>query len=169
MDRLFIFDFDDTLANFSMYNTMVLKQPVRILPHFGGPIKGAVEVLEFLEGRRDRLAMLSMNVVLNDELKWRKLGRLGMDRWFNSKNAFFVRHKTPEIIRRICGRRRKDSCYMVGNSLAHDVRPALEAGINAIFIPRPLATRWLPRRLPRSDRFHRFSSLEDIIRHYDDI
>ncbi len=169
MDRLFIFDFDDTLANYSMYNTFVLKQPVKVLPHIGGPIKGAVEVLEYLDRRHDKLAMLSMNVVLNDELKWRKLKRLGMDRWFDTRNAFFVRHKTPEIIRRICGRKRKEKCYMVGNSLAHDVRPALEAGINAIYIPRPLATRWLPRKLPRSERFHELSSIEDIIKSYDEI
>jgi FMN phosphatase YigB (HAD superfamily) len=169
MDRLFIFDFDDTLANYSMYNTLVLKQPIKLLPHVGRPLPGAVEVLEFLEKKRDKLAMLSMNIVLDDELKWRKLRRLGMERWFNRENAFFVRHKTPEILERICGRRRKDRCYMVGNSLAHDVKPALEAGIHAIYIPRPLATRWLPRRLPNSDMFHRLSSIQDIIRFYDEI
>lgn len=169
MDRLFIFDFDDTLANYSMYNTLVLKQPVRILPHIGGPIAGAHEVLDFLKMKRDSLAMLSMNVVLNDRLKWIKLKRLGMDRWFDGSNAFFVRNKTPDIISNICGRRRKDRCYMVGNSLTHDVRPALEAGIHAIYIPRPLATRWIPRRLPVSERFHLFRSLNDIIRSYNEL
>ncbi|MGA1866147.1 MAG: hypothetical protein ACMUFK_01625, partial [Thermoplasmatota archaeon] len=98
MDRLFIFDFDDTLANFSLYNTWVLKGPVKVLPHIGTTIKGAVEVLEFVRSRGDALAMLTMNIVLNDELKWKKLKRVGMDRWFNDRNTFFVRKKTPEKI-----------------------------------------------------------------------
>ncbi|MBN1539860.1 MAG: hypothetical protein JW939_06920 [Candidatus Thermoplasmatota archaeon] len=169
MDRLFIFDFDDTLANFSMYNTCVLKQPVKIFPHIGTTLKGAVEVLEFLRSRGDDLAMLSMNMVLDDELKWKKLKRVGMDRWFNDRNAFFVRRKTPEIIAKICGRRRKDSCYMVGNSFAHDVVPALDAGIHAVYIPRPWFSSWLPRKLPVDNRFHRFSEISQIIQHYDDI
>jgi FMN phosphatase YigB (HAD superfamily) len=169
MKKLFIFDFDDTLANYSMYNTFVLKQPLKILPHFGGTIPGAVEVLDFLKEKRDRLAMLSMNIVLDDQLKWKKLNRLGMERWFSKENAHFVRHKTPKKIIEICGRTRLDRCYMIGNSLEHDVRPALEAGINAIYIPRPLATSWLPRKLPREDRFLKLSSIVKIIDLYDDL
>ncbi|MBN1390619.1 MAG: hypothetical protein JXA22_08260 [Candidatus Thermoplasmatota archaeon] len=167
MNRLFIFDFDDTLANFSMYNSWVLKQPIKVLPHIGGTIKGAVEVLDFLSCGGDSLAMLSMNVVLDNELKWKKLKRVGMDRWFNERNAFFVRHKTSESILGICGKREKDRCYMVGNSLDHDVFPALEAGIHAIYIPRPWFISWLPRRNPKDERFHRLTNISQIIQHYD--
>lgn len=169
MDRLFIFDFDDTLANFSMYNTWVLKGPVKVLPPIGTTIKGAVEVLEFVRSRGDDLAMLTMNIVLNDELKWKKLKRVGMDRWFDDRNTFFVRKKTPEKIVSICGNRRKDMCYMVGNSFANDVIPAMDAGINVIYIPRPWFSSWVPRKLPKDPRFHRFPDISQIIEHYDDI
>jgi len=169
MDRLFIFDFDDTLAHYSMYNTWVLKQPVKIFPHIGGTIEGAVEVLDHLKAKGNDLAMLTMNIVLDDDLKWKKLERVGMRKWFNERNTHFVRNKTPERILEICRGRRKDRCYMVGNSFGHDIAPALEAGINAIYIPRPWSTAWIPRRMPRSDRFRKLSSIKEILDIYPDL
>ncbi len=169
MKKLFIFDFDDTLANFSMYNTWVLKQPFKMVPHIGSTIPGAVEVLDHLQSRRDKMAMLSMNVVLDHELKWRKLNRVGMGKWFNDETAHFVRRKTPKKILDICANMKKERCYMVGNSFDHDVIPALDAGINAIYIPRPWFTAWVPRRTPRTDRFRKLSSISQIIDIYDDL
>ena len=169
MRRLFIFDFDDTLAHYSMYNTWVLKQPVRIFPHIGGTIKGADRVLDFLKSKGDDLAMLTMNIVLDHDLKWNKLERVGMRRWFNERNTFFVRRKTPEKILEICRGRRSDRCYMVGNSFDHDVVNALEAGINSIYIPRPWFTAWIPRRMPETERFRKLSSIAEIIDIYPDL
>ena len=169
MNRLFIFDFDDTLANYSMYNTWVLKQPIKVFPHIGRTIKGVEEVLDFLTSRGDALAMLTMNIVLDHDLKWKKLRRVGMERWFHEGNAHFVRRKTPEKLLQICGRRRKDRCFMVGNSFNHDVVPSLEAGIHAIHIPRPWFTSWIPRKDPESDRYHRFSSIFEIIDLYPEL
>lgn len=148
-----------------MYNTLVLKQPLSVLPHYSGLLPGAEDVLDFLSSRHDRLLMLTMNIVLDDSQKWRKLDRLGIRRWFREKDVYFVRNKTPEVIDRICGNANRRRCYMVGNSLGHDMIPALEAGINAIFIERPLAKRLIPRRKPRSDRLitlHRIDQIMDI-------
>lgn len=169
MKRLFIFDFDDTLANYSMYNTWVLKQPVKIFPHIGSTIRGTVEVLDFLRLKNERLAMLSMNIVLDDDLKWKKLDRVGMGRWFNERSAYFVRRKTPKKILEICGNIRKERCYMVGNSFDHDVVPALDAGINAIYIPRPWFTAWVPRKMPTTKRFRKLSRISQIIDIYDEL
>jgi FMN phosphatase YigB (HAD superfamily) len=169
MDKLFIFDFDDTLANFSMYNTWVLKQPIKLFPHIGKTLPGAVEVLDFLRSKRDRVEMLSMNIVLDDDLKWRKLERVGMRRWFNENNSHFVRHKTPEKILEICSKRKRSKCFMVGNSFDHDVLPALEAGINAIYIPRPWFTAWVPRRLPRNERLWKLKKISQIMDIYNEL
>lgn len=169
MDKLFIFDFDDTLANYSMYNTWVLKQPIKIFPHFGKPLPGAVEVLDFLRSKNDRIEMLTMNIVLDHDLKWKKLERLGMRRWFNDDNSHFVRHKTSEKILEICGNHPIKKCYMVGNSFDHDVIPSLEAGINAIYIPRPWFTAWVPRKIPKTDRFRKLSNISQIIEIYRDL
>lgn len=169
MRKTFIFDFDDTLANFTVYNTMVIKQPVKVLPHIGGKIKGAEEVLDMLSEKGDRLFLLTMNIVLNEEQKWRKLERVGMRRWFDESNSFFVRRKTPEKIREICRGSRLSHCYMVGNSLGNDVIPSLEAGINAIYIPRPLWKRLMPRSEPSSDRLRVLRDIREIKRIYPDL
>ncbi|MEA3558681.1 MAG: hypothetical protein U9R75_05440 [Candidatus Thermoplasmatota archaeon] len=163
MRKTFIFDFDDTLANFSMYNTLVIKQPVKILPHIGGLLPGVKEVLDLLSSRGDRLMMLTMNVVLDDDQKWRKLDRLGIRRWFREKDVHFVRHKTAASMIKVVGRVDKRNCYMVGNSLDHDVKPALEAGINAVFIERPLLKRLVPRRRPVSDRLFVLDRIDEIM------
>ncbi|MFW3146071.1 MAG: hypothetical protein ACMUIE_04590 [Thermoplasmatota archaeon] len=162
MRKTFIFDFDDTLANFTVYNTIVLKQPVKVLPHIGGTIKGAEEILEMLSRKGDRLFMLSMNIVLNEEQKWKKLERVGMRRWFNERNSFFVRKKTPHKIREICRGSNPSHCYMVGNSLTNDVIPSLEAGINVIYIPRPVWKRLIPRSKPTSDRIFALKDIREI-------
>jgi putative hydrolase of the HAD superfamily len=169
MEKLFIFDFDDTLANYSMYNTWVLKQPIKIFPHVGKTLPGAVEVLDFLRSKRDKLEMLSMNIVLDDDLKWKKLNRLGMGRWFNENNSHFVRHKTPETILEICGRRQKRKCFMVGNSYDHDVIPALKAGINALYIPRPWFTAWIPRKIPETERFRKLKNISQLMDIYPEL
>lgn len=169
MDKLFIFDFDDTLANYSMYNTWVLKQPIKIFPHIGKTIPGAAEVLDFLRSKNDKLEMLSMNIVLDHDLKWRKLDRVGMRRWFNEKNTHLVRHKTPEKILEICGGYKKKRCYMVGNSYDHDVVPAIEAGINAIYIPRPWFTTLVPKKPPDTKRFRKLKKISQIMEIYNDL
>lgn len=163
MRKTFIFDFDDTLANFSMYNTMVIKQPVKVFPHISGLLPGVEEVLDHLKARGDRICMLTMNVVLDHDQKWRKLDRLGIRRWFREKDVHFVRHKTPEKMLELCGRTKRNHCYMVGNSLNHDILPALEAGIGAIFIERPMIKRIIPRRKPASDRLYVLNRIDELL------
>jgi len=166
MDRLFLFDFDDTLANFSVYNSWVFKQPIKILPPIGGTIDGATEVLDFLRSKGDDLAMVTMNMILDRDVKWKKLERVGMGRWFDQGNVHMVREKTPELYRKIITGRDPDRCYMVGNSLKHDITPALKAGIKAIYIPRPKVKRLLPLRLPRSDRLTVLKDIRQVMELY---
>ncbi|MCK7516106.1 MAG: hypothetical protein MZV70_77120 [Desulfobacterales bacterium] len=167
MDRLFLFDFDDTLANFSIYNSWVLKQPVRIFPPIGSTIKGAREVLDFLKGESDELVMVTMNMILDAGVKWEKLERVGMRRWFDEDNVHMVKEKTPDLFRRLTAGRDPSRCYMVGNSLKHDIVPALGAGIKAVYIPRPLIKRLLPARLPRSKDLTVLRDIGQLIEAYD--
>jgi putative hydrolase of the HAD superfamily len=167
MDRLFLFDFDDTLANFSIYNSWVLKQPFPLFPPIGGTIKGAPEVLDFLKGKGDGLVMVTMNMVLDKGIKWKKLERVGMRRWFDEDNVHMVREKTPDLYRKLTAGRDPSRCYMVGNSLRHDIVPALRSGIKAIYIPRPMVKRLLPVRLPRSRDLTVLNDIRQIMGLYD--
>ena len=169
MARTFIFDFDDTLAGFSIYNTLVFKQPLKVLPPIGGTLKGVPKVLDFLKQKGDRLFILTMNVVMDETLKWKKMERVGMRRWFSDRNVMMVRRKTPEVIRGICRDAPKAECFMVGNSYKNDMAPALEAGINAIYIPRPVVKRLLNFTLPDRPTLHVLGNIGEIEAKYDEL
>jgi len=169
MRRLFIFDYDDTLANHPMYNSVAFKLPVRILPPLGGLIKGASEVLDHIVSRGDRLHLLTMNVMMDEASKWEKMDHFGASRWFDRDNVTMVRRKTPETMIRICMGFRKDRCYMVGNSFKHDIGPALEAGINAIYIPRPKLKRIFGGKLPDNERLIVLKDIGEILDIYDEL
>jgi len=162
MKRTFIFDFDDTLAGFSLYNTWGIYLDLPLVRPIGGPLPGAIDVLEELRRRRDRLYLFTLNLVLNEDMKWRKIRRLGMDRYFNRNNTYMVRKKTPELFRTICKGQDPSRCYMVGNSFRNDIEPALEAGINAIYIPRPVFKRALPWTYRKHERLSVLSDIRQV-------
>jgi putative hydrolase of the HAD superfamily len=167
MHRLFIFDYDDTLANYPLYNSLAFKSRRRLLPPVGGLIKGADEVLKFLHGKGDRLHILTMNIIMDPDSKWRKMDHVGITKWFRKEDIDMVRNKTPEKMLSICGDLPPRRCYMVGNSYRHDMEPALDAGINAIFIPRPRYKRLLPRKVDK--RVMVLKDIRQIIDLYDKI
>ncbi len=169
MRRCFIFDYDDTIANFPLYNSLVFRLPFRVLPPIGGLLPGAYQVLDLVRSRKDRLHMLTMNMLMDEDTKWNKMDHVGISRWFDRRNVTMVRRKTPETMLSICKGISKDQCFMVGNSLKHDILPALEAGINAIYIPRPKWMRIFPGRLPDSDRLIILKDIRELIEIYDRI
>ena len=164
--RTFIFDFDDTLAGHSVYNTWSLYFDLPLIRPVGGLLPGAREVLDFLTSRGDSVHMLTLNILLDEEAKWRKLERLGLFRWFDEMNTFMVADKTPEIFRRICRGRDPRRCYMVGNSFRRDIGPALRAGIKAIYIRRPLVFRVFPDMHGQHENLIRMDRLGQIINEY---
>ena len=169
MGKFFIFDFDDTLTGFSVYNTWLYRTGWTFPPPLGGLFKGAEEVLDRIKGDRIPLHMLTINIVLNDDMKWKKLNRLDITRWFDERNVHMVRRKTPEVFARICRGRDLSRCYMVGNSYANDIKPSLEAGIKAIYIPRPHVKRLYDPFLPDHERLIRLGRISDILKIYDDL
>ncbi len=165
MRRLFIFDYDDTLANFPLYNSLVFKMPVRVLPPVGGLIRGADDVLRYLSNRGDRLHILTMNLLMDHDSKWSKMDHVGIAQWFHEDNVDMVRRKTPEMMLSIGKGIPRNRIYMVGNSYRHDMIPALEAGINAIFIPRPKYKRIFPGKV--DERVRVLKDIREIIDLYD--
>jgi putative hydrolase of the HAD superfamily len=164
--RTFIFDFDDTLAGNSIYNTWSLYLDIPLLRPVGGLLPGSREVLEFLSRRGDRIYMLTLNLVLDEEMKWRKIERLGIGEWFDEGNTFMVKDKTPEVFRRICRGSDPRRCYMVGNSFKRDIDPALRSGIKAIFIRRPLICRLFPDLHGDHENLIRMREIRQIVTRY---
>ena len=169
MGKFFIFDFDDTLAGFSVYNTWLYRMGWSFPPPLGNLLPGSEEVLDRIKGDRVPLHMLTINIVLNDEMKWRKLHRLEITRWFDERHVHMVRKKTPDVFKRICRGRDPKRCYMVGNSYMHDIRPSLEAGINAIYIPRPHIKRLYDPFIPDHPNLIRLRRISQILEIYDDL
>lgn len=167
MRKCFIFDFDDTLAGFSVYNTMTYVSPIRVFPQLGGTLRDVPAVLDFLSEKGDTLKMVTMNIVLKEEQKWRKLERVGMLKWFHKRNVWMVRRKTPDLFRKICRGKNPRMCYMVGNSLQHDIIPSLEAGINAIYIPKPRLKKFLPNPVSDHENLIVLGSIREIRERYD--
>lgn len=169
MRRCFIFDYDDTLANFPIYNSFVFKSPVKVLPPLGGLIKGSDTVLDEILKRNDKLQMLTMNIFMDGHTKWDKMNYVGISRWFKEKDVYMVRNKTSEKMLELCKGFRKDRCIMVGNSLKHDILPALEAGIKAIYIPRPRWKMLVPERIPESDDLYVLKDIRQVLDIYDEL
>ena len=169
MRRCFIFDYDDTLANYPMYNSMAYKLPLKVLPPIGGLIKGADQVLDEVKRRRDKLLMLTMNIIMDHDTKWAKMNSVGIPRWFDERSVHMVRKKTPEKMLELTKGFSRDRSYMVGNSLHHDILPALDAGIRAIYIPRPRWKRLLPRNFPGDDNLIVLKDIREILDIYDEL
>ena len=169
MGRTFIFDFDDTLADFSGYNTLVYKLPLRVLPPLGGLIKGVPQVLDFLGREGVELHLVTMNVVITEDQKWRKLDRVRIRKWFSRENIHMVREKTPQVFRNVFGDRAPDDCYIVGDSYTFDVKPGLEAGYKVLFIPRPLYKRRYPIPKDPVERLWVLKDIRDLLHLYPDL
>jgi putative hydrolase of the HAD superfamily len=89
-----------------------------------------------------------------------KIDRSGLQRFF--VHSEIVREKTADAYRSLAQARRFDGArtWMIGNSPKSDINPALEAGLNAVYIPHPRTwileraeIRDVPGRLLRLDRF----------------
>jgi putative hydrolase of the HAD superfamily len=99
-------------------------------------LEGVPETLEFL-ARRHRLILFTKGVPAEQE---RKVKRSGLRRYFEAVEI--TSEKTPASYEQAIERFRiaKASGWMVGNSPRSDINPALEAGLNAVFIPH--AATW---------------------------
>jgi putative hydrolase of the HAD superfamily len=102
----------------------IMEQPIEL-------IEGVQETLEYLAGRHD----LTLFTKGHPEEQKLKIDRSGLGVYFG--HTAIVREKDKESYGRLVTERKLDSSrtWMIGNSPKSDINPALEAGINAVFVP----------------------------------
>ena len=102
----------------------ILEQPIEL-------IEGVPETLEYLASRHD-LTLFTKGHAEEQKLK---IERSGLGIYFG--HTAIVREKDPDSYRGLIADRNMDpaSAWMVGNSPKSDINPALEAGLNAVFVP----------------------------------
>ena len=110
---------------------------LRILEQEMEPIADVPETLDRLRPHHD-LILLTKG---HPEEQRAKIDRSNLGHLFDV--SVVVTEKHADTYREIVTDRRYDSAktWMIGNSPKSDINPALQAGINAIFIPHPLT--WL--------------------------
>jgi len=104
-------------------------QPEHWIPHL---VPGARAVLDFLQEHGDDLFILTTG---DPRVQNVKLEFYGLGRWFGER-MFVVPHHKKERMEEIVGSRDKKDVWFVGNSTRSDIKPALEIGIGAVYIPQ---------------------------------
>lgn len=104
----------------------IMSQPLEI-------IEGVPETLEYLAMRHD----LTLFTKGHPEEQKLKIDRSGLGVWFG--HTAIVREKDPASYRQLVAEKGFDPArtWMIGNSPKSDINPALEAGLNAVFVPHP--------------------------------
>jgi putative hydrolase of the HAD superfamily len=103
-------------------------------------IAGVPETLEYLSSRHD----LTLFTKGHPEEQKLKIDRSGLGRFFG--HAAIVKEKDRAAYSRLVEDRGLDPArtWMVGNSPKSDINPAMEAGLNAVFVPH--AHTWVLER-----------------------
>ncbi len=126
-------------------------------------IAGVPETLEYLAARHD----LTLFTKGHPEEQKLKIDRSGLASFFG--HAAIVKEKDAPAYRRLVDERGLDPrrTWMIGNSPKSDVNPALEAGLNAVFVPH--AHTWvLEHQEIRSGagRLLMLEQFEDLRKHF---
>lgn len=120
----------------------ILEKPVELLD-------GVEETIGELAGRH----ALTIFTKGDPEEQQHKIDRSGLASYF--EHAAIVKEKNESAYRALAAERGfpPEQTWMIGNSPKSDVRPALEAGLNAVFVPHPrtwsLELAELPASHPR--------------------
>jgi len=115
---------DDDLQIVMRFAERILEQPLEV-------IDGVPQTLAYLGGRHE-LTMFTKGSLEEQRMK---IDRSGLADFF--AHVAIVREKNAPAYRQLVEERAMDprTTWMVGNSPKSDVNPALEAGLNAVFVP----------------------------------
>jgi putative hydrolase of the HAD superfamily len=104
----------------------IMEQPIEM-------IEGVPETLEYLASRHD-LTLFTKGHAEEQKLK---IDRSGLGIWFG--HTAIVREKDAASYSLLVREREldPDRTWMIGNSPKSDINPALQAGLNAVFVPHP--------------------------------
>jgi putative hydrolase of the HAD superfamily len=116
----------DDLATAMSFAERILDCPMQL-------IEGVAETLEYLATRHE----LTLFTKGHPEEQKLKIDRSGLDAYFS--HTAIVREKDAGAYASLARERELDArrTWMVGNSPKSDINPALEAGLNAVYIPHP--------------------------------
>jgi putative hydrolase of the HAD superfamily len=126
-------------------------------------IEGVPETLEYLSLRHD----LTLFTKGHPEEQKLKIGRSGLGVFFG--HAAIVKEKDATAYRRLVKERGMDPerTWMIGNSPKSDINPALEAGLNAVFVPH--AHTWILEKQelrPGKGKLLMVEQFADLRRHF---
>jgi putative hydrolase of the HAD superfamily len=115
---------DDDLRVVLGFAEKILEAPMEV-------IDGVPETLEYLASRHD----LTLFTKGHPEEQKLKIDRSDLAIWFG--HTAIVREKDAAAYRELVAAREMDPerTWMIGNSPKSDINPALEAGLNAVFVP----------------------------------
>lgn len=97
------------------------------------PFPYMYDVLNQLQGDGHQLYLFTGGDVKNQT---RKISQLGLEHYFEDR-VYISQHKNSKSLQKVINKipAKRDSIWMIGNSLKTDIKPAIELGINAIHIP----------------------------------
>jgi putative hydrolase of the HAD superfamily len=148
---------EDDLQTVMGFAERILECPVEV-------IDGVAETLEYLSQRHD----LTLFTKGHPEEQKLKIDRSGLGGFF--AHTAIVKEKDADAYRRLVQERGMpaDLTWMVGNSPKSDINPALEAGLNAVFVPH--AHTWVLEkqeiRRPVNGRLLELERFGDLRRHF---
>jgi len=134
----------------------ILERPMEV-------IEGVPETLEYLASRHD----LTLFTKGHPEEQKLKIDRSALGRFF--EHTAIVKEKDAPAYRRLVEERSLESqrTWMIGNSPKSDINPALEAGLNAVFIPH--AHTWVLEKQeirPANGRLIMVEQFRDLRQHF---
>lgn len=133
---------------------LILEQPLEL-------IDGVSETLEYL-ARRHELTLFTKG---HPEEQQRKVEQSGLGSCF--KHTIIAKEKDIPTYRRLVADRRLDPArtWMVGNSPKSDIKPALAAGLGAVYVPHPRTWHLERGAVPQDNErlliLEKFSDLRD--------
>jgi len=134
----------------------ILEQPVELLP-------GVSDTLRYLARRHDLLLFTKGH----PEEQKLKIERSGLGAYF--LHTAIVKEKDVDSYRELIERCGLEAArtWMIGNSPRSDINPALELGLNAVYIPHPLTWSLETEELrPGTGRLLVLESFADLRRHF---
>ncbi|AWB46922.1 HAD family hydrolase [Paenibacillus sp. CAA11] len=126
------------------------------------PYPGMVETLEILSHQGHELFLYTGG---ENEIQQRKIDQMKLSAYFKDR-IYIRRHKNVQALEEILGFHSFDRnvTWMIGNSLRTDIEPALQAGINTIYIKRP--DEWVYNMIELKNNpdavMYTVSSLEEV-------
>ena len=147
---------DDDVTRIMSFTEQILHHPIEL-------IAGVKDTLEYLSTRHD----LTLFTKGNPEEQKLKLDRSGLAIYFG--HTAIVKEKDPASYTKLIRDRSLDPSrsWMIGNSPKSDINPALEVGINAVFVPHEHTWRLEHEEVREADgRLLRLASFSELTKYF---